>query len=349
METNLYFCGQKKFTGMRRMLGRKDLKRVSLPGFLLIACFTALFVVLRGSSGEDQDQGSTQKGQRTFSQDEKEQEKVSSYAVYSVQVPEVVTFAGEPMPLELFDVSESLDRELLSNAYFHSQTIRLIKLANRYFPVIEPVLRKNLVPDDFKYLAVAESGLAQMVSPAKAVGFWQLLEGTAKEYGLEVNQEVDERYHIVKSTEVACKYLIESYQKYNNWTMTAASYNAGRRGVDRQIERQKKQNYYDLLLNEETARYLYRVVAFKLIFENPETYGFNLTEKDLYKEIPVYKVVIDSTVADFTDFAAANGTNYKMLKYLNPWLRETQLTNRSRKSYEILLPETDFRRPDAWQ
>ena len=153
-----------------------------------------------------------------------------------------------------------------------------------------------------------------------------LLKGTAQEYGLEVNAEVDERYHVGKSTEVACQYLIESYQKYGNWTMTAASYNAGRRGVDRQIERQKKENYYDLLLNEETARYLYRVVAFKLIFEDPAAYGFNLSEKDLYPEIPVYTIEVDSAIADFADFAEVHGTNYKILKYLNPWLRDNKLT-----------------------
>ncbi len=271
------------------------------------------------------------------------------YTVQGVPIPEEVTFAGEPLPLDLFDVKEALDRELLSNVYFHSQTIRLIKLANRYFPQIEPVLKKNLVPDDFKYMAVAESGLSQAVSPAKAVGFWQLLKGTAGDYGLTVNSEVDERYHVGKSTEVACRYLIDSYKKYGNWTMTAASYNVGRRGVDRQVERQKKENYYDLLLNEETARYLFRVVAFKMIFEDPAAYGFNLNDADLYPEIPVYSVEVDSAVADFADFAADHQTNYKILKYLNPWLRDNKLTNSGRKKYEILLPEEGYRRPDAWE
>lgn len=270
------------------------------------------------------------------------------YTVCSVEIPGQVTFAGEPVPLDLFDVKESLDRELLSNTYFHSQTIRLIKMANRYFPQIEPVLKKNLVPDDFKYLAVAESGLTQAVSPAKAVGFWQLLKGTAQEYGLEVGTEVDERYHVTKSTEVACQYLIDSYRKYGNWTMTAASYNAGRRGMDRQIERQKKENYYDLLLNEETARYLYRVVAFKLIFEDPAAYGFTISKKDLYPEIPVYIVEVDSAIADFAGFAGEHGTNYKVLKYLNPWLRDNKMSNPAHKKYEIFVPERGYRRPDAW-
>jgi len=271
-----------------------------------------------------------------------------AYTVFGVELPSQITFAGEPVPMDLFDVRESLDRELLSNTYFHSQTIRLIKMGHRYFPQIEPVLRENLVPDDFKYLAVAESGLMQVESPASAVGFWQLLKGTAQEYGLEVNAEVDERYHVVRSTHVASRYLIESFKKYGNWTMSAASYNAGRRGMDRQIDRQKKENYYDLLLNEETARYLYRVVAFKLIFEDPEKYGFKLSEKDLYQEIPSYTLEVDSTVSDFADFAREHGTNYKILKYMNPWLREKTLSNPSRKTYEIVLPEKGFRRPDAW-
>jgi len=272
-----------------------------------------------------------------------------SYAVFGVEIPTQVNFAGESVPVDLFDVKEALDRELLSNTYFHSQTIRLIKLANRYFPQIEPVLKKNLIPEDFKYLALAESGLTQAVSPAKAVGFWQLMKGTAQEYGLEVGNEVDERYHVAKSTEVACQYLIDSYQKYGNWTMTAASYNAGRRGVDRQIERQKKENYYDLLLNEETARYLYRVVAFKLIFEDPSAYGFALSKKDLYPEIPVKMIEVDSAIADFSDFAAEYGCNYKILKYLNPWLRDSKMSNPSHKKYEILVPKNGYRRPDAWE
>jgi hypothetical protein len=305
--------------------------------------FTSFFMVLILAIGL----AST--GYSGSAEDDGEVEEKTSYTVYGVEIPDKVSFAGEPVPLDLFDVRESLDRELLSNTYFHSQTIRLIKLANRYFPQIEPVLKRNLIPDDFKYLALAESGLTQAVSPASAVGFWQLMKGTAQEYGLEVSSEVDERYHVVKSTEVACRYLIDSYQKYGNWTMTAASYNAGRRGMDRQIERQKKDNYYDLLLNEETARYLYRVVAFKLIFEDPSSFGFTLSKKDVYPEIPVHVVEMDSAVSDFADFAAYHGTNYKILKYLNPWLRDNKLSNPSRRTYEILIPESGFRRPDAWE
>ena len=320
---------------MERMLKSRRIRLYVISGVILVTGFLAM---LFASTGYPEG----------IAEDPVYPAGRNMYTVYGVEIPDQVTFAGEIVPLDLFDVKEALDRELLSNTYFHSQTIRLIKLANRYFPQIEPVLRANLVPDDFKYLAVAESGLSQAVSPSKAVGFWQLLKGTAMEYGLEVGPEVDERYHIVKSTEVACKYLIESFRKYGNWTMTAASYNAGRKGMDRQIERQKTDNYYDLLLNEETARYLYRVVAFKLIFEDPSAYGFNLSEKDLYPEIPVYRVEIDTSVASFADFADARGTNYKILKYLNPWLRDNKMSNPGRKTYEILLPETGYRRPDAW-
>jgi membrane-bound lytic murein transglycosylase D len=309
---------------------QKGMMAASVAGIVLLAVFIATTGYSEGTGNDPIQPGDEE-----------------SFAVYGVDLPRQVEFAGESMPLDLFDVREALDRELLSNTYFHSQTIRLIKLANRYFPEIEPILRANLIPDDFKYLAVAESGLSQAVSPMKAVGFWQLLKGTAQDYGLEVNAEVDERYHIAKSTQVACKYLIESYRKYGRWTMAAASYNAGRRGIDQQIDRQKMSQYYDLLLNEETARYIYRVVAFKLIFEDPEAFGFNLTPKDLYPVIPTYTVEVDSTVAHFSDFAREHGTNYKILKYLNPWLRDTKLTNSSRKTYEILVPEEGYRRSDA--
>lgn len=312
------------------------IRRVGFFTFFTVLGLLAVFVAKSAySGGSENDPIST--GNR------------DSFTVYGVEVPGKVNFAGEPVPVDLFDVKESLDRELLSNTYFHSQTIRLIKLANRYFPVIEPILKQNLIPDDFKYLAVAESGLTQAVSPARAVGFWQLLKGTAQENGLEVGKEVDERYHIAKSTQAACNYLISSYQKYGNWSMTAASYNAGRRGMNEQIGRQKKENYYDLLLNEETARYLYRVVAFKLIFENPSVYGFNIPENELYPRIPTHTVLVDSTVADFADFAASYDTNYKILKFLNPWLRDTKLTITGGKTYEIILPEKGYRRPDAWE
>lgn len=265
------------------------------------------------------------------------------YGVKAVKVPEDLEFAGERVPVENFDVRERLDMELLINTYWHSQTFLNIKKANRYFPVIEKILEENGVPDDFKYLAIAESGLSNAVSPRHAVGFWQLLEETAKDYGLEISKEVDERYHLEKSTEAASRFFIESFERYNNWTMAAASFNAGVRGIDRQIERQKQDNYYDLLLYEETARYIYRVLALKLVLTSPEEYGFYFDESDLYPEIPYYTVEVDSAITDLAKFAKLHSTNYKILKYLNPWLRENYLSNKNRKVYVIKIPEKGFR------
>jgi len=272
-----------------------------------------------------------------------EPEEKSYYAIFPFEVPGQITFAGEQVPLGYFDVYESLDRELLSNTFFHSQTIRMIKMANRYFPQIEPILASEGIPEDFKYLAIAESNLSNAVSPAGAVGFWQLLKGTGHDYGLEINSEVDERYHLEKSTVVACRYIRESYEKYLNWTMAAASYNAGRRGIDRQLDRQKETDYYDLLLNEETARYIFRILAIKLIMEDPAAYGFHLSNQDLYQPIVYDVVAVDGPVTDFADFAKQHNTNYKMLKFLNPWLRDNNLTNSQGKTYEIRVPKPHAR------
>ncbi len=265
------------------------------------------------------------------------------YTVAAVKIPEELSFAGEKVPLDNFDTRESLDRELLVNTYFHSQTFLLIKRSARFFPLIEPILKKYGIPDDFKYLSVIESGLENSVSPRQAVGFWQLVEGTAKEYGMEINDEVDERYHIEKSTETACKYFLESYQKYKNWTMAAASYNAGRNGIDRQIGRQNGDNYYDLLLNEETSRYIFRALSIKMIITDPEKWGFHLDEDDYYPVVPVHEVKIDTAVSDFNHFASQFDINYKILKYFNPWLRDTYLTNKHKKEYFIKIPEEGCR------
>ncbi len=265
------------------------------------------------------------------------------YAIYALDIPEKLEFAGEPVPMENFDVWESYDREILVNTYWQSQTLLFIKRANRYFPVIEPILKEYGIPDDFKYLALAESGLTNAISPAGAVGYWQFLAGTARDYGLEVNEEVDERYHLEKSTVAACRFLLESYTNYDSWTMAAASYNAGRRGVNNQINIQKETNYYDLLLNEETQRYIFRILAIKSILENPSGYGFHLRESDLYPPIDWFEIQVNSRVEDFADFAKEFNTNYKMLKYLNPWLRRPHLTNRRGKTYTIRLPAENAR------
>ena len=258
----------------------------------------------------------------------------------AVKLPEKLDFANEKVPLENFDVLESLDRELLITANFHSQTILYIKKSNRYFSIIEPILKKNEVPDDFKYLALAESGfIDKIVSPAGAVGIWQFMKTAAVENGLEVNEEVDERYNIEKATEAACKYLKKSYSEYKNWTMVAASYNAGVHGVNRQIDAQDSKNYYDLLLNEETSRYLFRILSLKLVMGNPEHYGFKISDDEKYPIIPFTEVKVSGGVISFADFARDNKINYKLLKQFNPWLRQPYLKNPRKETYTIKIPE----------
>ena len=254
-------------------------------------------------------------------------------------LPSELDFAGERVPLERFDVLESLDRELLSNSYFHSQTIRFLKSAPRYFSVIDPILKENGVPVDFKYLCLAESNFDErVVSPAGAAGLWQFMKTTAGEYGLEVGKEIDERYHIEKATVAACKYLKESYAKYGKWTLVAASYNAGRSFTSGQIDKQKTGDYFDLLLGEETGRYVFRILALKIIMENPEKYGFKVSEEEKYPVIETKTVEISGSVASFTDFAKQNGISYKILKMFNPWLRESFLTNSTKKTYQVKIP-----------
>jgi len=254
-----------------------------------------------------------------------------------------LVFAGEDVPVQNFDTYESLDREMLVNTYWQSQTLIFIKRANKYFPIIEPILKEQGVPDDFKYLAVAESGLSNTVSPANAVGFWQFLDGTAKDYNLEINDEIDERYHLEKSTKAAAKFLKESYNKLGSWSLAAATYNMGRKNIVTQVERQKSDNYYDLVLGEETGRYVFRIIALKLVMESPKEYGFYVEDDEKYEEIAYKTVVVDSTVANWADFANQNGINYKILKELNPWLRNDKLINKQRKRYEIKIAATKSR------
>ncbi|MGQ1888956.1 lytic transglycosylase domain-containing protein [Thermophagus sp. OGC60D27] len=262
------------------------------------------------------------------------------YNIFSLPVPEHPTFAGEPVPIERSYIRESLDRELLVNTYWQSQTLLFIKRAAKYFPLIEPILKREGVPDDFKYLALAESGLIiRATSPAGAVGPWQFVRSAATDFGLEVNNEVDERYHLEKATEAACKYLKKSYDKFGSWTLAAAAYNAGRSHVLKQLSRQKTDNYYDLLLNEETGRYVFRIIAIKEILENPEKYGFHVREEDLYHLPETYTVDVDSSVGNFADFAKSYGISYKELKDLNPWLRDIKLTNSRKKTYRIKIPK----------
>jgi membrane-bound lytic murein transglycosylase D len=264
-------------------------------------------------------------------------------SISGITIPDKLEFAGENVPVDYFDVKESLERELLVNSYWHSQTLLLIKRAKRYFGLIDPILKENNIPADFKYLALAESGFANVTSPSGAVGFWQFIPATAKEYGLEINNEIDERYHLEKSTQAACMFLKESYAVYGNWTMTAASYNCGRTGLNKQIQRQYATNYYDLLLNDETARYIFRILALKLVIGTPEKYGFNLTDEDLYQPIPFKEIKISEPIKDLALFAFDHGTNYKILKILNPWLRENYISNKEGKTYALKIPANGFR------
>lgn len=272
------------------------------------------------------------------------QKKINNeYKIYALPIPEKMDFAGEAVPLHQPDIRERMDRELLVNAYWQSNGLLLLKRANKFLPVIETILKEEGLPDDFKYLAIAESAMMDVVSPAGAAGFWQFMPATAREYGLEVNKFVDERYNLELTTRAAAKYLISAKEHFGNWTLAAAAYNAGRNGVGRQIERQKTENnYYDLLLNSETSRYVFRILAIKEVMSNPKFYGFHFNESDLYKSIPVKKVKVDTTIEDLVDFSKEHGINYKILKIHNPWLRDTKLPNSSGKTYYIEIPKPGY-------
>lgn len=263
--------------------------------------------------------------------------------ISGVAFPEKLSFSDEIVPLDKFDIRESLDKELLVNTYWHSQTLLMIKRANRFFPVIEPILKKNGIPDDFKYLALAESGFTNISSPVGASGFWQFMKETAKEYDLEVNDEIDERYNLEKVTEAACKYFQSSYNVYKNWTMAAASYNLGRKGLNRQISRQYTNNYYDIILNDETARYVFRILALKAIISEPARYGFAVSKEDLYPPFEADEISINYPIKDLAQFAFQHGTNYKMIKIMNPWIRDNFITNASHKTYKIKIPKKGVR------
>lgn len=256
----------------------------------------------------------------------------------SFDLPKTVVFAGETVPMELPDVRERLDKELHINTYWHNNTIFLMKRAHRWFPQMEAILKKHNIPDDFKYLPLIESGLMNDISPKDAVGFWQILKSAGQENGLEINDQVDERYDPIKATEAACRYLKRAYKKFGNWTSVAASYNRGMGGIERALENQTVDSYYDLYLNDETARYVFRIIACKEIIEHPERYGFNVKERHLYDAEPLRYVTVNQTIPDLIAFAKANGTNYKLLKRHNPWLRDNKLTVKKGKSYRIALP-----------
>ncbi|MBP9848530.1 MAG: transglycosylase SLT domain-containing protein [Flavobacterium sp.] len=251
-------------------------------------------------------------------------------------------FAGEEVPTFMADVQERLDKEMITNMNYHTNTTLVIKRANKVFPIIEPILAKYGVPDDFKYLAVIESSLVNAVSPAGARGVWQFMPATAKEKGMEVSDEVDERYHLEKSTEAACKYLVSAKEKFGSWTLAAASYNGGMNGISRKMEEQEVSDYYDLLLTEETSRYVFRILALKEIMSKSQKYGFSIPNEALYYSVPTKKIVIDSSITDLAKFAKTQGVNYKILKIHNPWLRDKKLTVTTGKKYEIEIPTSGY-------
>lgn len=269
-------------------------------------------------------------------------ERNPTQEIVSINLPSRLDFAGEEVPLNLYYVSEALERELLVNTYWHSSTLLLLKRANRWLPIIEPILKKNGIPDDFKYLAMIESNLTNSRSPAGAAGFWQFLEGTAKEYQLEVSDQVDERYHLEKATEAACRYFRRAYSKYNSWALVAAAYNAGTRRIDDFLSRQQTDSYFDLLMAEETERYLFRILAMKMIHSNPRAFGFYPDIERLYEPLAFKEVQVSESIPNLVDFARNQGVSYKLLRMFNPWLRTHELTVKTGKTYTIKIPEGRF-------
>lgn len=271
--------------------------------------------------------------------DDKQQQLIEqNYKVYSWPIPEYVLFAGNKISLKSYDVKERFDRELLTNVYWQSQTILMLKRANRFFPVIEKVLKNEGLPNDLKYIALIESGLLNVVSPAGAAGFWQFMDKTGKQYGLTINDEVDERYHLERATIAACKYFKEAYRQFNDWSLVAASYNMGIEGLKRQLQNQYVQGYNELYLNTETSRYVFRLLAIKEIAERPENYGFFLAKTHNYDPIPTREVKVTNSILDLAKWAIDEGTNYKNVKLLNPWIRKGNLTIKEGDILTIALP-----------
>ncbi len=260
--------------------------------------------------------------------------------VLSPSVPSEVTFAGQPINLDRTDMFERFDRELTSIAYTHGTTLLMIKRANKYFPVMAPILKKNGIPLDFLYLACVESSLnPRAISPAKAAGFWQFLPSTAREYGLEVNDYVDERFNIEKATEAAARYLKSGYRRYGNWESVAASYNGGMARISKELASQQQKSAFDLYLTEETSRYMFRILAMKAILENPSAYGYRIEPSQLYYPVATKVIEVDYPVEDLPQWATDNGTTYQWLRELNPWIRAKSLPNKSGKKYYIHVPD----------
>jgi len=303
-------------------------KSIKILGLIAVIMISSL-LIFAAKKSDSEENNYLKEGDKNTSE---------TYEIKALKMPENLDFAGERVPTENDDIKERMDRELLTNTYWQSNTMLLFKRAHKFFPLIEPILKKNGIPNDFKYLAVIESGLLNVTSPAGAKGFWQILEGTAKESGLEVNANVDERYHLEKSTQAACDYLKSAKARFGNWTLAAAAYNAGNRGVSSKMETQKVGSYYDLLLGDETERYILRIVALKEIMSNPVKYGFIFDKEDLYSATPTKIVEVSTPIPDIAQYSIDLGINYKIMKLHNPWLRENTLENKTGKTYHLKIP-----------
>ena len=289
-------------------------------------------------------------GAYTYSQFQAIEQRQQSFVQYSelpqgtsvnamaINLPDSMRFAGEPVPLAIADVRERLDREMHINVYWHTNTIFLLKRAHRWLPQIAKVLKEEGVPDDFKYLPAIEGAFLNDTSPKNAVGFWQFRKDAAKEFGLEVNRQVDERYDPIKSARAACKYFRSAYDKFGSWTLVAASFNRGRAGIIRAMDNQKVDNYYDLMLNDETSRYVFRILAAKEIIEHPQRYGFQVSEEQLYEVEQVKYLSVTKNINNWVDWSAEQGINFKLLKRHNPWIQSDRLTVSSGKEYIIAIP-----------
>ena len=302
------------------------IKKLMSKSFRILSLILILFVTLLLLNGIQKETS----GKKIFTHE--------FYKIKAIKLPSNLNLAGERVPIEKKDIRERMDRELLVNTYWQSNGLLLIKRANKYFPILEPLLKKYGLPDDFKFLALAESAFTDETSSAGAAGIWHFMKRTGKEYGLEINKNVDERYHIEKSTKVAAAYLKKSKERFNSWTLAAAAYNAGNYGIHKQLEKQQVTNYYDALLANETERYIFRIIALKEVISNPKKYGFIFDNEDLYTHTKTRVIKVDTVISNITLFAKKFGITYKELKIHNPWLRENKLNNASRKLYEIKIP-----------
>ncbi|MDG2332202.1 MAG: lytic transglycosylase domain-containing protein [Flavobacteriales bacterium] len=319
---------------------------VSRRLFILISIFglCAVFIILLSTTQDVIDEHSQTKGNATINNDTTTNYREfvrNQYQVYAIEMPASMTFAGESIPISNLDIKERLDREFHINTYWHSQTFLFHKRSYRWFPIIERILQEEGVPDDFKYLCLIESGLANVTSPSGAAGFWQFMKKTAIDYQLEVNEFIDERFHLEKATKAACEYLKKAKIQFKSWTLAAASYNMGKTGLNNRLREQKVASYYDLHLNSETSRYVMRIIAAKYILSESEFYGFKLRDKDVYRPYLVKKKMISKSVPDLYDFALKNNTTYRILKVLNPWILGSSLPITEAKNYEVILPKNN--------